>query len=38
MLYHISKDDHLFFNTYFESQVENRTEGKRFVLRYVHHF
>ncbi|MFO1429304.1 MAG: transporter [Candidatus Competibacteraceae bacterium] len=38
MLYHISKDDHLFFNTYFESQVENRTQGKRFVLRYVHHF
>ena len=27
MLYHISKDDHLFFNTYFESQVENRTRA-----------
>ncbi len=38
LLYHISKEDHLFFNTYFESQVENRTEGKRFILRYVHHF
>lgn len=38
LLYHISKDDHLFFNTYFESQVENRTQGDRFILRYVHHF
>lgn len=38
LLYHMSKEDHLFFNTYFESQAENRTEGKRFILRYIHHF
>jgi hypothetical protein len=38
LLWHITKDDHLFFNTYFESMAENRTEGDRFNLRYVHHF
>jgi hypothetical protein len=37
-LYSFSKDTHLFFNAYFESSVENRTEGDRFVLRLVHHF
>lgn len=38
MVYHFSQDSHLFFNTYFESGVENRPEGDRFNLRYVHHF
>lgn len=38
LLWHISKDSHLFFNTYFETDSENRTKGDRFNLRFVHHF
>ena len=38
VVYHFSRDSHLFFNAYFESGAENRTEGERFNLRYVHHF
>jgi hypothetical protein len=37
-VYHFSANDHLFFNTYFETLAENRTEGVRFNLRFVHHF
>ncbi len=33
-----SQDTHLLFNAYFESNVENRPEGDRYVLRLVHHF
>jgi anthranilate 1,2-dioxygenase (deaminating, decarboxylating) large subunit len=37
-LWSFSQDAHLFFNAYFEGDADNRPEGERFVLRYVHHF
>jgi len=37
-VYHFSPDNHLFVNVYFESAVENRTDGERINVRYVHHF
>jgi len=38
ILWHISKDAHLFVNTYFETEAENRPEGERLNFRLVYHF
>lgn len=38
MIWHISPDNHLFFNSYFETSADNRPQGNRFTLRFVHHF
>ena len=38
LLYSFSQDNHLFCNLYFETGAENRSEGTRLNLRFVHHF
>lgn len=37
-MYSFSPSNHLIFNLYDESQVENRTDGQRYNFRWVHHF
>lgn len=37
-LWSFGPNDHLFVNAYFETAAENRPEGERYNVRYVHHF
>ena len=37
-MYSFSANDHVFVNAYFEQDVENRPDGSRVQVRYVHHF
>ncbi|AVB19723.1 phenol degradation protein meta [Pseudomonas avellanae] len=37
-MYSFSQNDHVFVNAYFEQDVENRPDGSRVQMRYVHHF
>ncbi|MBE0599078.1 MAG: transporter [Desulfuromonadales bacterium] len=37
-IWHLSRDSHLFFNAYFETEARLRPEGERYLLRFVHHF
>ncbi|OLU18410.1 phenol degradation protein meta [Pseudomonas sp. PA1(2017)] len=37
-MYSFSREDHLVVNAYFEQDVENRPDGSRLQVRYIHHF
>ncbi len=37
-IYSFSADNHIFANWFYETDVENRPEGHRLNLRWVHHF
>ncbi len=38
VLWSFNADNHLFANVFIEMEAQNRPEGERFGIRYVHHF
>jgi hypothetical protein len=38
VLWSFTQNDHLFLNVYVEMAAENRPEGERYGIRFVHHF
>ena len=38
LVYHFSPDSHLFLNSFFETMTENRPDGFKINLRWIHHF
>lgn len=38
LVYHVSKQDHVFLNAYWETWAEDHTQGSRTTLRYLHLF
>jgi hypothetical protein len=38
LIFSFSKDNHLFFNAYFEMEARNRPQANRYNFRWVHHF
>lgn len=38
LLASLTRDDFVFFNSYFEQDAKNRSQGSNFILRYAHHF
>ena len=37
-MYSFSTNNHVVANAYFEQDAENRPEGTRMQVRYIHHF